>query len=116
MDYLIFNGFINDIPYKYVLQYPRYFNSILKRIEKFNYAREKDRQNTLLIEDHWNRIKKLMDIAYESNVFTGSLYGYRWMIEELRISLFTQEIKTIFPVSIKRMDRMWDKLQKSACN
>jgi ATP-dependent RNA helicase HrpA len=113
MDYLIFGGFINDVPYKYLRQYPRYLDSISKRIEKLANGAEKDKQNTLLIQEHWNRIKKLVDNAYETDCFTTTLYEYRWMIEELRISLFTQELKTIIPVSVKRMDKMWAKLQKT---
>jgi ATP-dependent RNA helicase HrpA len=113
LDYLIFNGFIDDVPYKYLLQYPRYLESILKRIEKLDGGQEKDKKNTSLIAEHWNRIKKLVDNAYETDCFTTSLYDYRWMIEELRISLFTQQMKTTMPVSIKRMDKMWDKLQKA---
>ncbi len=113
VDYLIFNGFIEDVPYKYLAQYPRYLDSVLKRIEKLKSGQEKDRQNTLLIEEHWNRIKKLVDNAYETDCFTTSLDDYRWMIEELRISLFTQELKTKVPVSIKRMDKMWNELQKT---
>lgn len=114
VDYLIFDGFIDDVPYEYLLQYPRYFDSILKRIEKLEYTQEKDRQNTLLIEEHWKRIKKLVDNSYETDNFSTTLYKYRWMFEELRISLFTQELKTKFPISIKRMDKMWDKLQKTS--
>lgn len=113
MDYLIFNGFINDVPYKHLQQYPRYLDSILKRIEKLEHGQEKDQQNVLLIQEHWNRIKKLVDNAYETDCFSTSLDGYRWMIEELRISLFTQELKTKIPVSIKRMDKMWEKYQKT---
>ncbi len=112
IDYLIFGGFINDVPYKNLQQYPRYLDSISKRIEKLENGTEKDKQNTLFIQEHWNRIKKLVDNAYETDCFTTSLYDYRWMIEELRISLFTQELKTKVPISIKRMDKMWDKLQK----
>lgn len=109
MDYLIFGGFINDVPYKYLQQYPRYLQSILKRLEKLDGAQQKDKQNTQLIQEHWNRIRKLVDNAYATDCFTTSLNEYRWMIEELRISLFTQELKTKVPVSIKRMDKMWDK-------
>ncbi|MEO1924406.1 MAG: ATP-dependent RNA helicase HrpA [Gammaproteobacteria bacterium] len=112
MEYLIFAGFIDDIPYKYLIQYPRYLDSILKRLEKLTGGLEKDRQNTLLISEHWNRIKKLVDNAYETECFTTSLYDYRWLIEELRISLFTQELKTNVPVSMKRMDRMWQQYQQ----
>ncbi len=113
MEYLIFNGFINDVPYKYLKQFPRYLDSILKRIEKLKHGQEKDEQNISLIEEHWNRIRKLVDNAYETGCFTRALDDYRWMMEELRISLFTQELKTKIPVSVKRMDKMWDKFQKN---
>ncbi|NOG60898.1 MAG: ATP-dependent RNA helicase HrpA [Proteobacteria bacterium] len=113
MEYLIYGGFINDVPYKCLQQYPRYLDSILKRLEKLNGGLEKDKQSTKLIQEHWNRIKKLVDNAYATDCFTTSLYEYRWMIEELRISLFTQELKTKMPISVKRMDKMWDKYQKT---
>jgi len=38
------------------------------------------------------------------------LADYRWLIEELRVSLFAQELKTPFPVSVKRLDKIWDDL------
>lgn len=52
MDYLIFGGFIDDVPYKYLTQYPGYLNSILKRIDKLASGQQKDRENTLLIREH----------------------------------------------------------------
>jgi ATP-dependent RNA helicase HrpA len=113
LSYMVFNGFIDDVPYHYLRQYPRYLESISKRIEKLANSAEKDKQNTLLIQEHWNRIKKLVDNAYETDCFTTSLYEYRWMIEELRISLFTQELKTRVPVSLKRMDNKWNKYQET---
>ena len=36
---------------------------------------------------------------------------YARMIEELRVSLFAQEVRTAFPVSAKRLDRKWDEIQ-----
>ena len=36
-----------------------------------------------------------------------ALHDYRWLIEELRVSLFAQELKTPFPVSIKRLEKTW---------
>jgi len=36
------------------------------------------------------------------------LLDYRWMIEELRVSLFAQELKTIQPISTKRLEKQWE--------
>ena len=35
---------------------------------------------------------------------------YRWLLEELRVSLFAQELRTPQPVSAKRLDRAWAQL------
>ena len=37
---------------------------------------------------------------------------YRWMLEELRVSLFAQELKTPMPVSAKRLQKMWEAMQR----
>ena len=41
-------------------------------------------------------------------VSTPALEEFRWMIEELRVSLFAQELKTPYPISIKRLQKLWD--------
>jgi len=33
--------------------------------------------------------------------------GFRWLLEELRVSLFAQELKTPMPVSVKRLQKVW---------
>lgn len=113
LDYMIFNGFIDDVPSLYLEQYPRYLESVLKRIDKLEFSVKNDQKNTLLIATHWNRIKKLVDNAYETEGFSSLLNEYRWMMEELRISLFAQELKTRVPASIKRMDKLWEAIQKA---
>ncbi|MCB1977476.1 MAG: DUF3418 domain-containing protein, partial [Nitrosomonas sp.] len=40
------------------------------------------------------------------------LTEFRWQIEELRISLFSQELKTPQPVSVKRLEKLWEKIRK----
>jgi ATP-dependent helicase HrpA len=37
---------------------------------------------------------------------------YRWMLEELRVSFFAQELRTPYPVSTKRLDKLWAQLQR----
>ena len=40
------------------------------------------------------------------------LESFRWMLEELRVSLFAQELKTSIPVSIKRLEAQWARVKK----
>ena len=112
LEYLVFNGFAEEVACTHLEDYPRYLESIGKRLDKLEFGLEKDRKNTLLIADHWNRIKQLVDNAYETGNYPALLDEYRWMMEELRISLFTQELTTRMPVSLKRMDKKWTALQQ----
>ncbi|MFT5396219.1 MAG: ATP-dependent helicase HrpA [Gammaproteobacteria bacterium] len=112
LEYMMFHGFIEDIETEYLKQYPRYLEAIIKRMEKFEHGVDKDRQSTKQIKPHWDRIKKLVDHAYETDGNTTSFDAYRWMCEELRISLFAQGLKTRMPVSLKRIDKAWERCQK----
>jgi len=42
-----------------------------------------------------------------NKIETQAFYEYRWMLEEFRISVFAQELKTAYPVSPKRLDKQW---------
>jgi ATP-dependent helicase HrpA len=46
----------------------------------------------------------------------AALDDFRWQLEELRISLFAQELKTPYPVSAKRLDKLWDELARQPLN
>ena len=111
LEYMIFHGFIEDIASEYLKQYPRYLEAIIKRMERLEYGVDKDSQSTKQIRPHWDRIKKLVDHAYETDGNTTAFDEYRWMCEELRISLFAQGLKTRMPVSLKRMDKAWARCQ-----
>jgi ATP-dependent helicase HrpA len=41
-----------------------------------------------------------------------ALEDFRWQIEELRVSLFAQELRTSYPVSVKRLKKAWDALSR----
>ena len=61
--------------------------------------------------NHLNgRISSVKEYVNES-VF-DELQRLRWLIEELRVSLFAQQLKTRQPVSFKRLIKMWDNLQE----
>ena len=50
------------------------------------------------------------DKASEQGVYDERLEEIRWMLEELRVSLFAQSLKTAYPVSVKRVRRRWMEL------
>jgi ATP-dependent helicase HrpA len=59
----------------------------------------------------WQRWQdKVSNLRKANAEVSEDLADYRWLIEELRVSLFAQELKTPFPVSVKRLDKIWDDL------
>jgi ATP-dependent helicase HrpA len=49
-------------------------------------------------------------VAELKGVHDARLDDYRWMLEELRVSLFAQELRTPQPVSVKRLDKAWSQI------
>ncbi len=104
---LMSKQFVLDTPIEWLRAYPRYLLAINKRLEKLGGAMGRDRAAVLEIEPLWQfyqqRRKSQLDIQ-QADV---ALIEYRWMLEELRVSLFAQELKTKMPISVKRLkDKM----------
>ncbi len=86
------------IGYLHLAHYPRYLNAILVRLEKRREDPEKDAQKMRDV----NRFVTLYEreIANRKGVADSRLEEFRWMIEELRVSLFAQKLRTPMPVSV----------------
>ena len=50
-------------------------------------------------------------VAERKGAVDARMQEYRWMLEELRVSFFAQELRTPYPVSTKRLDKVWQQLQ-----
>ena len=51
--------------------------------------------------------KWLREVAARKGVGDPGLDEFRWLLEELRVSLFAQELRTPMPVSVKRLEKVW---------
>jgi ATP-dependent helicase HrpA len=114
---LIYKGFIAHTPLVWLKRLPRYLKAMQIRIDKAQRDYRKDRLNHMQIESLWERYTEIR-ASVEKNINEDSrqsksyfvdqaLLEYRWLIEELRVSLFAQELKTSQPVSVKRLDKKW---------
>jgi len=111
LGYLIYSGFINQTPIEWLREYPRYFKSINVRLEKLSDNVSRDRTLMMEIKPLWDDYLARLEIQQQQGITDGELTTYRWMIEELRVSLFSQELKTKMPVSAKRLKKQWAKVQ-----
>lgn len=111
LDRLVFQGFLQQIPWQQLLRYPRYLKALDSRLEKLcsgGALRDQQRLNELqAVHGDW---LQRWQAANEKGVTDLRLEEIRWMLEELRVSLFAQELKTAYPVSIKRIRKCWREL------
>jgi ATP-dependent helicase HrpA len=106
---LFYPGLVYKTPALWLQQYPKYMRGIQQRLEKAALNPQKDKLQLAEIAPHWQRLVDYLakegDYRLTQN---AALMDYRWWIEELRISLFAQTLKTQVPVSDKRMDKQWE--------
>jgi ATP-dependent helicase HrpA len=101
---LIYSGFVKDIKLDKLQHLPRYLKAISIRLQKLNYNPDKDIQKYMEIKELWQKYLNNTKNKCEN------LQEFRWMLEEFRVSLFAQELKTIYPVSKKRLEKAWQEI------
>ncbi|MFO7541683.1 MAG: ATP-dependent RNA helicase HrpA [Thiobacillus sp.] len=107
---LVAPGFITATPWVHLKDLPRYLRGILKRLEKLPAAEQRDARGMASVLTLQN--KYLARRAQVQGEAPSVLDDFRWQLEELRISLFAQELKTPYPVSAKRLDKAWDEIAR----
>jgi len=111
LSYLIYSGFIKKTPIEWLREYPRYFKSINLRLDKLTGNVSRDRALMMEVKPLWEEYLVRLEKQQQQGIIDAELSTYRWMIEELRVSLFSQELKTKMPVSAKRLKKRWSKVQ-----
>lgn len=110
LDALVFPGFIAAVPYARLCEYPRYLKAMRRRIEKLPANAERDLQHTQVLSHWWQQYLQRVARDRQAGLADVELDAFRWMLEEQRVSLFAQELRTPYPVSYKRLERAWSAL------
>ena len=101
-------NFLVALPYERIAQIPRYLKAATVRIDKLRANPARDAQ--LLAE--WKSLAQPFEREWLAKAKAGvtdpQLEEFRWMLEELRVGLFSQELKTPMPVSVKRLQKIWE--------
>jgi ATP-dependent helicase HrpA len=112
LGHLVFKGFIVRIPWTSLQHLPRYLQGIAVRLKKLtNAGLSKDEQGLAVVTPLWKQYLSRLEKHRKDGVRDPELMVYRWMIEELRISIFAQELKTAVPISAQRVEKMWEKVR-----
>lgn len=105
---LVYKNCFSQTPWEYLQHVPRYLKALNLRIQKQPANPDRDGKNAASVGLIWQKWQdKIAQINASGSLIPYALQDYRWLIEELRVSLFAQELKTPFPVSIKRLEKTW---------
>ncbi len=105
-------GFLTTTTWDWLQQFPRYFQGIALRIKKLTAAGQaRDQRAATDIEPRWRKLLARLDTAKQSGRHEPELATCHWMLEELRVSLFAQELRTAIPISPQRWDKQWELLK-----
>jgi ATP-dependent helicase HrpA len=107
--YLTQPGFLRATPWQWLKHYPRYFQAIAYRLDKLNNVAGRDADSMRLVNDLWIRWLASLAVADTTPAAIGNAitdFEMRWMLEELRVSLFAQPLGTSIKVSPQRCEKM----------
>lgn len=109
-NHLFQNEFIRHTPLGWLKRFPVYLKAIECRLEKVlnNVAQDLEWSKQLQqIQKVYAQKKQKRD---QNEDFDPALENFRWQGEELRVSLYAQQLKTLSPISFKRLKKLWDRL------
>jgi len=109
---LVYKNCFSQTPWEQLQHVPRYLKALRLRIEKQPANPDRDGKNAASVGVLWQKWQDKVNALLQANLdVPQDIQNYRWLIEELRVSLFAQELKTPFPISIKRLEKTWADIQ-----
>jgi ATP-dependent helicase HrpA len=100
--------FVVDTPWAALQHLPRYLKAIALRLDKLRSDPARDAARLAELRPLEQRYARRL--AERRGAPDARLDEYRWLLEELRVSFFAQELRTPQPVSVKRLDKAWQQL------
>jgi len=106
---LVGKRFIADSPWTQLQHFARYLKAIVLRLDKLRADPARDTAKLAELRPQEQRYWRL--VAERKGAVDDRMLEFRWLLEELRVSFFAQELRTPQPVSVKRLDKAWAQLQ-----
>ncbi len=102
--------FLSIVPLAQLAHYPRYMKAVVYRLDRYaaDPARDEAKQREIeRLAAPWLRA-----VAARRGEPDPRLAEFGWLLEELRVSLFAQQLRTPMPVSVKRLERVWQSIAR----
>ncbi|MRV76025.1 ATP-dependent RNA helicase HrpA [Duganella sp. FT92W] len=109
---LVHKRFLLDTDYSQLAHFPRYLKAMNVRLEKLRGDPARDAKLMAEWQTAAAPYQRLMRDKSAGRNTDPKLVEFRWMLEELRVSLFAQELRTPMPVSVKRLQKVWESMQR----
>ncbi|MFN9469997.1 ATP-dependent RNA helicase HrpA [Acidovorax sp.] len=98
-------NFIAIAPWTQLAHYARYLKAITLRLDKYRADPARDAAKLAELRPQEQRYWRL--VAERKGQVDSRMQELRWLLEELRVSFFAQELRTPQPVSVKRLEKLW---------
>lgn len=105
---LVPKRFLAATPYAQLQHFARYLKAITLRLEKWRADPARDAARLAELRPQEQRYWRL--VAERKGAVDARMQEFRWLLEELRVSFFAQELRTPQPVSVKRLEKAWAQL------
>jgi ATP-dependent helicase HrpA len=108
---LLAPGWLSRTPWARLQHFPRYLKAAALRLEKLRTDPARDARLSAELASLERPYRQLTTAKSKVGVLGEELEQFGWLLEELRVSLFAQELKTPVPVSAKRLAKLWQTLR-----
>ncbi len=112
LDRLLAIGWLARTPWERLQHLPRYLKAVSLRVDKLRADPARDARLSVELASIERPYRQSVALKSRLGPISGDLEQFGWLMEELRVSLFAQELKTPVPVSPKRMARLWQTLAR----
>jgi len=109
---LLPKNFIAATAWERLQQVPRYLKAVALRLDKLRADPARDARCGTEFNPLWQMWQREDLKQRKQGVADPQLEQFRWLLEELRVSLYAQELRTPVPVSVKRLQKMWQSMQR----
>jgi len=107
---LVYDGLFAATPWEHLQHLPRYLKAILQRLDKYAANPDRDARHAVGLKEWWQKFEDKLEKQRKVGGIDPKLIDFRWMLEEMRVSLFAQGLRTPYPISWKRLEKVWSEL------
>jgi len=111
-DALVHAGFFSATPWAQLVHLPRYLKALDRRYLRHVERPDRDARHAAELAQYGTRYRERAARERAAGRVSPRLEAFRWLLEELKVSLFAQELRTPFPVSWKRLQKAWNDLDR----